>query len=722
MTETNAIYNAAEELYLAGLAVIPLGAKSKRPDGEALPKDEHGQPTWKPYQKRRADASERFAWFGDHAERNVGVVCGWVSGDGNGRSLVVLDFDEPGAYEAFARANLELVKSTWVVRSSKGYHVYLRAPGKVQTTKMPGGDLKGEGGYVVAPPSIHPDGPAYTWANRTPEIAEVDDLAALIQAETSERKAAEIPDRIPSGERNSTLTSLAGTMRRRGASTAEILAALRVANAERCDPPLPSTEVERIAQSVGRYPPVTPAPHAQAATPTTTHLLHQTDLGNAERLVARHGAELRYCHPWARWLAWDGRRWAIDDAGEVKRRAKETTRAIYAEAAQLADESVRKERAKWAMRSENRTRLDAMTYLAQSETGIPVTPDELDAGPWLLTCNNGTLDLRTGKLRPHAQTDLITKLAPVDYDPNAQAPTWQAFLQRIMAENETLTAFLRRAVGYSLTGDTGERALFFLHGAGANGKSTFLETIRAMAGDYGLRTPTETLMTKRSGAIPNDVARLKGARLVTAAESDEGKRLAEALIKDLTGGDTIAARFMRAEWFDFRPQCKIWLATNHKPTIKGTDKAIWDRIKLIPFEVIIPDEEQDRRLIERLKAELPGILAWAVRGCLEWYQDGLGIPDVVTTATGRYRDEMDVLGAFIADRCELTPTASETAKALYNGYKDWCEANGEKSVSKRAFGLRLAERGLDRYSDGKARSWLGIELVEMDFTDATDTY
>jgi len=267
-------------------------------------------------------------------------------------------------------------------------------------------------------------------------------------------------------------------------------------------------------------------------------------------------------------------------------------------------------------------------------------------------------------------------------------------------------------VGYSLTGDTGERALFFLHGAGANGKSTFLETIRAMAGDYGLRTPTETLMTKRSGAIPNDVARLKGARLVTAAESDEGKRLAEALIKDLTGGDTIAARFMRAEWFDFRPQCKIWLATNHKPTVRGTDKAIWDRIKLIPFGVIIPKEEQNRRLIETLKTELAGILAWAVRGCLEWNRDGLGIPDEVKTATGRYRDEMDVLGAFLNDQCEFGPTAEVTVKALYNAYKDWCETNGERASSKRALGLRLAERGIDQYkATGGTRTWLGIGLV-----------
>jgi len=704
MTETNVLYNAVEELHQAGCCVIPLAARSKRP---ALT-------SWAEYQKRRPDASERLEWFGDHPELNVGVVCGWISGDGDGRSLVVLDFDNPESYREFGKAHLEIVNNTWIAKTTKGYHVYLRTPGRVQTTKIVGGDLKAEGSYVVCPPSIHPDGPAYTWANKPDKIVVVADLAALIQVKTAQPgPAPAIPDKIRAGERNTTLTSLAGSMRRRGASAAEILAALQVANAERCAPPLPNAEVERIAQSVGKYKP--------AVTPTPGNL-HLTDLGNAERLVARHGADLRFCHPWARWLVWDGRRWAIDDAGEVKRRAKETVRAIYAEAAQAMDENERKARANWAMRSESRHRLDAMIALAQSEPAIPVLPDDLDTDRWLLTVGNGTLDLRTGKLRPHVRDDMITHLVEVDYDPHAQAPLWQDFLTRVMDGNDDLSAFLQRAVGYSLTGDIGERVLFFLYGCGANGKSTFLEIIRAVAGDYGLRTPTETLLAKRDGTIPNDVARLKGARLVTAAEAEEGKRLAEALVKDLTGGDTISARFMRAEWFDFRPQCKIWLATNHKPTVWGTDKAVWDRIKLIPFTVTIPEDEQDKRLLEKLKAELTGILAWAVRGCLEWQRNGLGVPSEVKEATASYRDEMDVLGAFIADRCELSPTAWETAKDIYDAYKDWCEANGEKPIGKRAFGLRLGERGLDQYRTYQARGWLGIQLKDGLTDDANMTY
>ena len=701
----SAIYEAATELKKHGLGVIPLGFKSKRP---ALT-------TWAEFQGRRADASELFEWFGNGQAANLGVVTGWVSGGGDGLSLVVLDFDDPEVYKRWGKENLALVNSTWVAKTGGGgYHVFLRAPGPVKTSKMPGGDVKGEGGYVVAAPSVHESGVEYAWIARSDGIATVDSLAGLIELPAPARRptvpTGELPvDRIPDGQRNSTLTSLAGTMRWRGMGEAAIFAALDAENRARCDPPLGEAELRTIAASVGRYAPAEIA-RTTISKNSTAHL-HQTDLGNAERLVAQHGGRLRYCYLWARWLAWDGRRWKIDDGGEALRRAKETTRAIYAEAAHLADDDARKARAKWAMGSETRSRLDAMVYLAQSEAGIPVTPDDLDGDPWLLTCNNGTLDLRTGKLRPHAQADLITKLVPVDYDPEAQAPTWRAFLERIMDGNRHLLDFLRRAVGYSLTGDTGERALFFLHGSGANGKSTFLETIRAMAGDYGLRTPTETLMTKRGDSIPNDVARLKGARLVTAAESEEGKRLAEALIKDLTGGDTIAARYMRAEWFDFRPQCKIWLATNHKPTIRGTDKAIWDRIKLIPFSVIIPDDEQDRRLIEKLKAELPGILAWAVRGSLEWHRGGLGIPNEVRAATGRYRDDMDVLGTFITDCCLLEHTAQASAKDLYDAYKAWGEANGERPISKRAFGLRLAERGLDQFKGTEGRRfWLGIGI------------
>jgi putative DNA primase/helicase len=284
-----------------------------------------------------------------------------------------------------------------------------------------------------------------------------------------------------------------------------------------------------------------------------------------------------------------------------------------------------------------------------------------------------------------------------------------------MAGNSHLIGFLQRAVGYSLTGDTSERVLFILYGTGANGKTTLLETIRYALGDYALRTPVITLMSRRGDAVPNDVARLKGARLVSASEFEEGRRLAEGLVKDLTGGDTVSARFMRAEWFDFKPECKVWLGTNHKPLIRGSDNAIWDRIRLIPFNVRIPEQEQDKHLAQKLQLEAAGILAWAVQGCLQWQESGLDNPSEVSDATQTYRNEMDILADFIEDCCVENPKAEVTVKALHQAFVEWCDRNGEKPMTKTKLGLRLKEKGFTpgRQTGSTARVWKGIGLLSQ---------
>lgn len=440
-----------------------------------------------------------------------------------------------------------------------------------------------------------------------------------------------------------------------------------------------------------------------------------TDVGNGKRLAERHGRDLRFCHPWGKWLVWDGRRWAKDDTAEVCRRAKETAEAIYDELAGVTDDDVRKAIANHALRSQHDARQRAMINQASSEPGIPVLPKELDADPWLLNVANGTLNLRIGELRPHRREDLITKIIDVEYDPNAKCPTWLAFLDRIMNSNVELIYFLQRAVGYTLTGNTSEQCLFFLHGCGANGKSTLINTIGELMGDYGLQTPTETLMVKRGDSVPNDIARLKGARFVSAVETEEGRRLAEVLVKQLTGGDMITARFLHAEFFEFRPTFKLWLAANHKPVIRGTDNAIWRRIRLIPFNVTIPEAERDKELPEKLKAELPGILAWAVEGCVAWQIEGLDPPDEVRLATQGYREEMDVLAGFLNDCCIVKSIARVSAGDLYGAYCKWCEANGERPLSQRAFGMRLTERGFTRMRGTGGRFWWeGLGLVERE--------
>jgi putative DNA primase/helicase len=352
-----------------------------------------------------------------------------------------------------------------------------------------------------------------------------------------------------------------------------------------------------------------------------------------------------------------------------------------------------------------------MVDLARSD--VPVMPDELDASPDLLNTESGTIDLCTGELREHRREDLITKISPTKYRPDAAAPTWEAFLERVLP-GEELRAFVQRGVGYSAAGDTSEQCMFINYGTGANGKSTFQEAIAAALGDYAMRTPTEMLLAKRSDGVPNDVARLKGARFVSASETEEGRRLAESRIKDLTGQDTITARFMKAEWFDFAPTHKLWLSTNHKPEIRGTDAAIWRRIRLVPWAVTIPPAEQDKKLPIALRDELAGILAWVVRGCLQWRREGLQAPDEVRKATGEYRAEMDVLAGFLAECCELDTGHWEYAKDLYECYKRWCDENGERPEPQRKFGGRLGERGFQRDRGGSrgAGIWRGVRLTE----------
>jgi putative DNA primase/helicase len=439
---------------------------------------------------------------------------------------------------------------------------------------------------------------------------------------------------------------------------------------------------------------------------------HPTDLGNSERFTARHGQDVRFCYQWGKWLVWTGARWERDESGKVERLAKETVRGIYLEAHEQDDEGARKALARHAERSEAERRIRAMLELAKSE--VPISPEELDRDPWKLNTLNGTVDLvGSGDLMDHRREDFITKLAPVEYDPEAPAPAWDAFLERVLPSEE-LRSFVQRAVGYSLTGATSEQCMFINHGTGANGKSTFQEAVSVALGDYAMRAPTEMLLAKRAGAIPNDIARLKGSRYVTASETEEGRRLAESLVKDLTGQDTITARFMRAEFFDFKPTHKLWLSTNHKPEIRGTDTAIWRRIRLIPWSVTIPPEEQEKRLPATLSRELAGILAWAVRGCLQWQREGLRAPDEVRQATNEYRREMDVLAGFLSDCCEIGDEHWDYAKDLYASYKRWCDESGERSEAQRKFGGRLSERGFTR-GRGGARGghiWRGVRLTE----------
>jgi putative DNA primase/helicase len=426
--------------------------------------------------------------------------------------------------------------------------------------------------------------------------------------------------------------------------------------------------------------------------------------------VALHGDDLRYCHPWAKWLAWDGARWRADDTGEVRRRAKDTVQTFYAEAAQEADDNRRRELTKHALRVESNSRIEAMVSLAESEPGVAVSPDQLDSDPWLLNLNNGTLDLRTGKLREHRREDLISKLAPVAFDPQAESPTWDKFLNRIFGGNAELIRYVRRAAGYAMTGVIREHVLHLLHGTGANGKSTFLNTVQGLLGDYA-KSAAPGLLTRKYGEThPTEIADLRGARFVASIEVEEGKRLAEVLAKQLTGGDVLKARRMREDFWQFQPTFKLFLAANHRPEIRGTDHAIWRRIRLVPFTVTIPETEQDRQLGEKLAEERSGIVNWAARGCLEWQRQGLAPPAEVTAANEGYRRDMDLLAHFLEERCVVGPREESPFGELYGTYVEWAEHTGERPLSRRAFGDRMTERGFTIVSRGGGKYRRGVRV------------
>lgn len=467
------------------------------------------------------------------------------------------------------------------------------------------------------------------------------------------------------------------------------------------------------------HPPALSAPDCHADADKSFNL---TDLGNAERFIRMHDTNVRYCPAWKKWLIWSGSRWQIDSSLEIYRLGKETVRSIYREASEETDETTRKKIDEHARKSESQSRIAAMLSLAESEA--PIAPDALDSNPFLLACPNGTIDLSSGQLRKHDPNDYITKISPVEFNPDAQCPLWNTFLDRIFSGNTSLISFLQRAVGYSLTGSTCEEVLFFLYGTGSNGKSKFIETIRALLGDYARQTDFETFLVKNSDGVRNDVAALLGSRFVSSIETESGRRLAECLIKQLTGGDTISARKLYSEFFEFKPTFKVWFAANHKPIIRGTDWGIWRRIRLIPFSVTIPENERDRNLFEKLKNQLPGILNWALKGCLDWQKFGLGMPEEVRTATQEYREESDILADFIANYCILDEELRISAKDLYSGYRSWCEANEEQPVKQRTFGLRLSERGLEKRRGGTGGNiyWHGIDLLPESVKQAVSNY
>ena len=444
------------------------------------------------------------------------------------------------------------------------------------------------------------------------------------------------------------------------------------------------------------------------------------DLGNGKWIADQYADALRYIRTGKRWIYWDERRWAPDDTGEAERRAKAIVAALLERAIAATEDAERKLLIRHAEESCSARAIADALKLAATEAPLAMRAGDFDRGPLLLNVENGTLDLQTATLRPHCRSDYLTKLVPIRFDPNATAPRWERFLREIMHDDPALISYLQRVVGCALSGLNPDQAWFFLFGSGANGKSTLLDVVRALLGDYARQADTATFVKRRADAIRNDLARLAGARLVTAVELEEGQHLAASLIKQLTGGDAVTSRFLYAEYAEHVPGYKIVIAGNHRPRVDDTTFAFWRRTRLVPFTVTIPVADQDPHLAAALKRELPGILAWAVGGCLEWQRRGLAEPPAIALATEAYQREQDLVGGFLVEGCLEDRDATVVTTDLYAAYERYCQESGTEQLGRREFHSRLEEKGFVRGRKVKgSRSWRGLRL-KLDAAEEAD--
>jgi putative DNA primase/helicase len=424
-----------------------------------------------------------------------------------------------------------------------------------------------------------------------------------------------------------------------------------------------------------------------------------SDEALALRFAERHAGDLRYVAACSRWLSWTGTRWGFDDTLH----AFDLARQIVREAAAACN------KAKTANMIASAKTVAAVERLSKADRRIAATINQWDADPWLLNTPDGVIDLRSGSLRSHRPDDYMTKITSVG--PTGGCPRFLAFLDRVCGGDAELVAYLRRVLGYTLTGLTREHALFFGYGTGANGKGVLLSTMAAILGDYHRTAAIETFTVSNNDRHPTDLAGLRGARLVTATETEEGRRWAESRIKTLTGGDMITARFMRQDFFDFQPAFKLFITGNHKPSLRSVDEAIRRRFHLIPFAVTIPEDERDPELVEKLKAERGGTLRWLIQGCLEWQAIGLRPPKAVLSATAAYLEAEDAIAAWLDEKCERDRNAWAASSTLFASWSAWANAASEFVGSQRKLTQALEARGFTAKNTNKARGMLGLRVI-----------
>jgi P4 family phage/plasmid primase-like protien len=825
-----------------GWPVFPLGIRGKKP---MIPEGQGGGGC------KDATLNEEKAreWWTKWPQANIGLA--------TGHRFIALDKDPrdggDDSLDFLVRHHGPLPKTIEQTTGTGGGHYLFQQPDfRVRNSQGNNGgiaqgiDIRGYHGYIVAPPSIHPEtGRAYCWEGM--EELEQQKLAPapgwlLDWLKKHSERASAPPDpakatvaRFAKGQRHNGLLKIAGSMRARGLTADEIFALLKAVNEKRCDPPYDEAHIRKMAESAeqswspndrfslfravpepqaesdGRdelsvspadveaaidqaiekndlvgairlapdiaklkvqfravikaklkvhfkrefpesiqrefdraiqeaageneranEPPAPPVPPPDASAPPgggpDLRWCPLTDAGNGERLRLLFGEEIRYCIEMRKWLVWDGKRWAVDEMNVMRQRVKQMARLLYAQSIGMPKIEAH------ARASESFSAGTAALGYAATEPGVPISAVDLDQQPFLLNCLNGVVNLRKGELLPHSREFLITKLCPVAYDPQADCPKFKAFIEWAMGQNPDaeltertahLVGFLQRAFGYSLTADVTEKALFIFYGdKGNNGKTTLLTLFRHLLGrDFSTQISIETVMTaakNQDATMRADLADLRGTRFAITSEVEKEHKLNSRLIKYLTAGMSDIKSCRKYENpIEFPASHKLFMDCNHRPRINDTDDAIWKRLKLVPFDVRISDDELDRQLPDKLRAEYPGVLTWAVRGCMSWFRDGgLGDPPEVSTAGQEWREHDDPLKDFIEDCCEMAPELFVGASELATAYDWWAKQNKERfSLNREAFNERLLSKGY-RQNRGRRneetgkqfRTWEGIQL------------
>jgi len=709
--------DAALSYAARGWAVFPLRPHSK------APATEHG------FKQATTDEAQIRAWWGARPDCNVGIRTGATS------RLWVFDVDprHNGTASLFTlQQRIGKWETVEVVTGWGGTHFYFawddaRPVGCQSGGKraLPEGlDVKGDGGYVVAPPSIHPDtGRTYEWElsahpDDTPVASAPLALLELVYESTrrdgEHRKAAfEAPGAetvYADGHRDEALTSLAGRLRNQGFGLSDMLTAMHAYNEAHCVPPMPRAQVEKIVRSSMKWEQGSPLKKKAEPVALKADDLdgEETDEADTRRLVARDGHRLRYCSELKRWYVWDGVIWRPDRTLAVEAIAREAARAHTVEVAASGADVKRINR---ALAMEGRGHVIASLNGAASDHTIAALPEELDTDPDILATTNGWIDLRTGARLEPTPEKFITQIAPTGYDPAATCPRWERFIAEIACDRYDIVEFLRVWVGYCLTGHTKEQCMVVAYGRGANGKGTMWDTLRrhVFGLSYSCEAPPKFLLSRDGDSHPTELMDLFRRRLVTASEVPDEARWDEAKVKRLSGEDAIKGRKMYQDFGnEFQATHKLVAYFNERPEVRDTTQSFWRRMKLVPFEASFLGDRADPNLRADLEREAPGILAWAVRGAVEWYARGLPVSRCVTDATSAYRGDEDPVGTWLIDfTTDCTATAFQTSATLYDDFETWCRKNGveSKEWSKKAFGKQLRIHGATESRLAASRGW-----------------